>query len=323
MDGLDSQKPSVTIGRFRAPQREAFTLVEVLVVIGIISVLIALALPALQRARESARRIACVSRLKQLAIAFHNYHDVHRCLPPGSQVADFRIQPYSKSFGWTIMLLPQMDQQVIYNRFDFDGDAQSVAHRPLTMTIVSSFVCPSDAKGGELVMGSVGGSSGLLAPNNYFGVSGTNALYFARSAAECLDWDTQGLFPAIQNGVLFGNSSTRLSDITDGASNTLLIGERGIEDGFGRWGGPGEFYQCPWGLADVVLPGTLRNRDFVGGIRIRDGSLHDRYSWWTFHSGGANFGCADGSVQFRSTHLDAAVLSAMSTRAGGESFLPE
>ncbi len=305
-----------TVGR-------AFTLVELLVVLAIVAVLLALLLPAVQQVRASARRIACVNNLRQLGLGLHNYHDQHLCFPPGSQVADIRTHAYSKSFGWTIMLLPHIEQQALYTRFDFNGDAQSLEHRPLTTTILPLFVCPSDPKSGALVPSVAPGSGGLLAPSCYFGVAGTNALFQSQSPSECLALDSNGLNPPIQSGVLFGNSAVRMSDITDGASNTLILGERGVVKDFGRWAGPGEFYQCPWGLADVVLPGTMSNRGFTGGIRQADGTLHDRYSWWSYHTGGANFTLVDGSVKFRSVTSNLAIQTAMSTRAGSESINEE
>jgi prepilin-type N-terminal cleavage/methylation domain-containing protein/prepilin-type processing-associated H-X9-DG protein len=310
-----------TLPRLHA--RRAFTLVELLVVLAVIGILLSLMLPAVQQARESARRITCANNLRQLGLGMHQYHDLHSCFPPGSQVADIRTHPFSKSFGWPIMLLPHVEQRNLYQSFDFNGDAQSPQHRPLITTILPIFVCPSDPSGGFLVESTTPGSEGQMAPSCYFGVAGTNALFQSLTAADCLSFDNNGLRPQIQSGVLFGNSSIRVADVTDGLSNTLMLGERGVVGQFGRWGGPGEFYQCPWGLADVVLPGTMANQGFSGGIRAKDGTRHDRYSWWSYHSGGVNFLLADGSLRFRSSSTDVSIQTAMSTRSGSEIIIGE
>lgn len=297
-------------------ERRALTLLELVAVLAIGAVMLGLLLPAVQQAREAANQVSCRNRMRQIGISLHHYADQFGCFPPGSQVADYRTHRYSKSFGWTIMVLPFLDQKNLYDSFDFNGDAQHLYHRNAAKNRIPVMECPSDPASKKLVRSSGPAAAGLFAPGSYLGVSGTNALLPSRSPDDCWKYDSQGLTPKIQTGVLFGNSATRLADVMDGTSHTLLLGERGVTQGLGRWAGPGEFYRCPWGLSDVVLPGTMDFQGILGGVRKANGSIHDRYSWWSLHRGGVHVVFCDGSARFLSEFVSRELVTTLATRAG-------
>jgi hypothetical protein len=231
-------------------------------------------------------------------------------------------RPYSKSFGWTIAILPYVEQSQLYARFDFDLDCQ-IHHRELTHEVVSLFVCPSDpngdrqvewnGEGEDLTWGEYykGGWGGL----NYLGVSGNDGFLPVDSRSNC---DKLNAYVGhLHSGLFFGNSSIRFSEITDGISNTLMLGERGITSGVGKWGGAGVRGRCPAGLADVLLPGFVISKA-DGGVRPPEGSLLDEMRWWSWHVGGTQFCLSDGSVRFVSNSVERSVVMALASRSGGE-----
>jgi prepilin-type N-terminal cleavage/methylation domain-containing protein len=305
--------------------RQGFTLLELVVALAVIGILLALLLPAVQSARESARRVACRNKLKQLAVALHNYHDQHDTLPPGAVVKSFRHVPgvpaterFSQQFNWTVLVLPHIDQGPLHSQFRFDQDLQ-IHFRHLTSRQIPAFLCPSDPMAGtplesppphapphDYRVGDWGGT-------NYLGVSGLNGMQKADRVTTCDELDASGLNPRINCGVFYGNSRTRLTDITDGASQTLMLGERGLLKHWGAWGGAGVRFHCPWGIADVVLPGTS---NFFGGLRPPREQEGDRLWWWSHHQGGTHFALADGSVRLVSYQINDRLLRALTTRNG-------
>ncbi len=302
------------------------TMVELLVVLSVIGLLIALLLPAVQRTRESARRINCANKMRQLGLGLHHYESLYGSFPAGSQVADWERPPgYSKSFGWTVAVLPHIDQLPIYAQFDFDLDCQ-IHHRQLTKQVVTSFVCPSDPMHGGPVEFNrspdphpVYGSywEGGWGITNYLGVSGIGGLQPATHILRCNELDSRQPVSTIHAGIFFGNSSVRLTDIKDGTSNTFLLGERGGVPELGKWGGPGLLFACPLGVLDVVLPGVLGDR-FGGGLRPPRGRTSDELHFWSSHDGGCYFAFADGSIRFLSYSTDHDIQRSLSTRDQGE-----
>ncbi|EAQ77614.1 DUF1559 domain-containing protein [Blastopirellula marina] len=195
-------------------RRSAFTLVELLVVIAIIGVLIALLLPAVQQAREAARRIQCANNLKQLGLAMHNYHDTFQSFPYGQfnnqQLDDVTEQPNRAT--WFVATLPFVEQSAIY-----DAIKGSMGTTPANewdetsrKTVLSAFVCPSDPHGGKV------GTDGFQ--GNYLGNAGVEALSQEEAAISATD--NTGM-----NGLFFVKSHIHFKDITDGTSNTLMFGE--------------------------------------------------------------------------------------------------
>ena len=196
------------------PPRRGFTLIELLVVIAIIAVLIALLLPAVQAAREAARRSSCQNNLKQLALAFHNYHDVHGTLPPAAN-----REPNWHGYSAHTMVLPFIEQGNIYDQIQFGGDIAFWRHYeddttdppldPLDICRVRipAFLCPSDKAY----------PSGSEIGNNNYGVSFGASLGWSGGSGVNDSVKTNGMFRRSMN--------TTFADVTDGLSNTIMIGE--------------------------------------------------------------------------------------------------
>ncbi len=303
-----------------------FTIVELLVVIGIVSILIALLLPAVQQAREAARRLSCNNKLRQLSLALHNYASLHRVLPPGSQVVDFNVPPgYSKSFGWTVPILPFVEESQLYEKFDFNLDCQ-IHQRELTKQNLDAFICPSDPLAGVPVDWKRPGGphsvfgryyEGGWGTTNYFGISGISGLQPLQSVDDCERFNKLSERSSVHAGLFFGNSSVRFADITDGLSNTFMLAERGVVDDWGKWGGAGDLSRCPFGILDVVMPGVLGTLG-GGGIREPKRASSDRLFLWSRHNGGCHYAIADGSVRFVSYSIDHELQLMLSTRDHGE-----
>ena len=187
----------------------AFTLIELLVVIAIIGVLIGLLLPAVQQVRESARTLSCKNNLKQIGLALHNYHDANRSFPPfftSSGGNDTRIADQTgKSANWCVLILPYMEQSVIYDQWDFDLPPHQ---NPQRSEQITAFLCPSDSSSNGELCAYAGGN---WARGNY----GMNVSPCHHGIQ---DNQSDGGFGAI-------NSSIRIRDFRDGTSNTVAINE--------------------------------------------------------------------------------------------------
>lgn len=282
-----------------------FTLVELLVVIGILATILALLLPAVQKVRAAAARMGCQNNLKQITLASHQYHDSHLTLPPGMTLrTGAPVYPY---LSWLARVLPYLEQPTLWANAEraFGLDPVFTHAPPHTglATPVRVFVCPADGRLSEAHQAS-GGK--LVASTSYLGVSG-------------LDYTSP-------TGVLFADSRVTLVAISDGTSQTLLAGERPPSPDyyFGWWyGGTG---QDGGGSCDMVLGVREVNVGWKSnGCRstpnsFESSTLNDpcgTYHYWSLHSGGANFAFCDGSVRFLSYAADSA-LPALATRAGGE-----
>jgi prepilin-type processing-associated H-X9-DG protein/prepilin-type N-terminal cleavage/methylation domain-containing protein len=291
-----------------ADARPGFTLIEMLVVFGVVAVLAALLVPAVQRAREAAARASCQNNLKQLALALHQYHNVSGAFPSGWRSAKF---PRGMSFsGWELSVLPYLEQAPLYAAAQTSYAANpnplnNPLHAELSVPL-KVFACPSDARtpGPQVSLQ----TQTLAALTSYLGVCGQNY--------------------SSQDGVLFPDSQVRLGDITDGTSMTLMLGERppSADMQFGWWyAGAG---QNGTGSADLILgvheanllpilpgspcgPGTytFSNSQFTDPC----GMFH----FWSPHTGGANFAFADGSVRYLG-YTAAPLMPALASRAGGE-----
>jgi len=298
-------------------RRSGFTLVELLVVIAIIGVLIALLLPAVQMAREAARRMACGNKVKQIGLAFHQHHDTYCKFPPGRVDAPFTV-PQGKivqgGHGTGPFLLPYLEQEALARNYRWDRRSQGPENQPVATTQLKVLQCPS-AEPSRWV-------TAVEDPGNYsYGGKGACGDY-----AGTLEIDTGlvelGLADQVANydGVLTRNHLTRLAEITDGASQTILLTE---------CAGRPKQWRAGRAVPGIYTPGAA----WVGGTLIfgqgstPDGATkpgpcainctNDR-EVYSFHPGGANAAFADGSVHFLKAGIDIRIFARLVTRAGGE-----
>jgi prepilin-type N-terminal cleavage/methylation domain-containing protein/prepilin-type processing-associated H-X9-DG protein len=279
----------------RRSRAAGFTLVELLVVIAIIGILIALLLPAVQAAREAARRSHCQNNLKQYGLALQNYHDVHQRFPIGVVV--------DRYWNFQSALLPYVEGQAVYQliNYAFNGNcfAYYVTLPPANQPgnrVLNVDICPSDPNGGKICTNFNPASNGYHGCTEYLGVLGTST--------------------AAKDGMLYWGSSLGMRDATDGTSNTIIMGERGIPNdlvyGWTYCGaGVQEPDNIPKGNGDGLCSTGL---GFAPGLPDGNHNLH----FWSYHPGGAMFLWVDGSVRFLSYTMDFATYQAVSTRAGNE-----
>lgn len=320
--------------RIYSRARSAFTLVELLVVIAIIGILVGLLLPAVQAAREAARRMQCSNNVKQLGLAFHNYHDTHRCFPinfawrgiPGGGGGGPAIANTGKS--WLQMILPQIEQINMFNRIDFsvglEGTAPNILqNQEIANTVVSAYLCPSDGEHNE---GRLGDRSDIMvtppgtwAVTNYKACAGSNwnagTFAWVNSGATGVGGRNAGNSDGLNagNGVLCSNQNntnpiTRMAELTDGTSNTFIIGEA-----LPAWSSWNWWYNPNAVTATCAVP---LNR--VLRVPKNIGNWPDNYSFASRHTGGGQFGLGDGSVRFVSENVDTAVYRAYATISSGE-----
>jgi prepilin-type N-terminal cleavage/methylation domain-containing protein len=306
--GQPSAKKEAAMNRARG----AFTLVELLVVIAIIGVLIALILPAVQKARAAADQISCANNLKQIGLALHNYHDSHFKLPPGVTSRKPR-EPFAR-MSWLTRLLPYIEQESLWQATEAAYSYQpwpyaNPPHIAFGMPI-RIYSCPADPRTQDPQP-----THQTLQPalTSYVGVLGTA---FDRP-----------------DGTLFLDSRVRLTDIIDGTSNTVMVGERppSADFWYGWW--YAGYGQAGTGSADMLLGARERNSGDTYISSCPPGPYHftpgkvdnqcDVLHFWSLHPGGAYFLFAEGSVHFLTYDADS-VLPALATRAGGEAVaLPD
>ncbi len=286
---------------------QAFTLVELLVVLAIIGILMGLLLPAVQAARETARRISCFNNMKQVGLAIHQYHDVHRKLPPGWIGVDAKThrRPFVEGdpgWGWASYLLPFLDKGALYERMNTHLPISAPENEEARLTFVPVYRCPSDALPGEVFeLGTEDAPESVLirlAAANYIGVHGTLELH-----------DCEGLPEGVQcrsDGAFFHLSKTRFADVTDGLSNTLFAGERASEFGHSTWVGA-----VPGG--DETMARILGIADHAPNA---PGGHLDDFS--SRHPAGTNFVVGDGSVRLIVESIDLEVYRALVTINGRE-----
>jgi prepilin-type N-terminal cleavage/methylation domain-containing protein/prepilin-type processing-associated H-X9-DG protein len=296
-------------------RRPGFTLIELMVVIAIIAVLISLLLPAVQSAREAARRTQCVNNLLQIGIALQNYEATHTVLPPGTvDPTGPIIESLSGyQFGWITQLLPFFDQKAVYRHLNFNQGIYQPANQTAREVTLSVLVCPSD--GSRSRFGSFGGglSSGLdlVAKNNY---------------AACHN-DVEAPINTNNHGVFFLNSHVRADEIEDGLSHTIFVGEKkGPGDELGWASGTRatlrntgtpinqttldslDFLPSMMGLSGEITPGSPPRPSapvMVGGFG-------------SFHTHGANFLFGDGSVHFVRTTVNQGIYRLLGSRDDGQ-----
>jgi prepilin-type N-terminal cleavage/methylation domain-containing protein len=288
--------------------RRGFTLIELLVVIAIIAILIALLLPAVQQAREAARRSQCKNNLKQLGLALHNYHEQAGTMPSGW----IGVDPATRrpdveglnGFGWGTMILPSLDQAPLYNTFNFFvgiNDPLNLTPRTANMTL---YRCPSDTGPQRwTILDESDGTTPLaeLSLGNYVGSYGTGELH-----------DCEGQpspFVCHGNGVFAHNSKIRFADMTDGVSTTILVGERRTDVTQG--------WHSTW---TGVIAGGEEAAVRILGVSDHTPNHPDNHfdDFSSHHVGGAHFLLGDGAVRFIGQNIDLGVYQHLATRAGGD-----
>jgi len=341
---------------FRIPGSRGFTLIELLVVIAIIGVLVALLLPAVQQAREAARRSQCRNNLKQLGLALHNYHDAHGSFP--------MLGGFNHTWGFLPMLLPFIDQTPLYNQWDSKQLAACASQQPIHLAHVPVLLCPSDPS--DPVRSDRGipsascndGSDVLTFPvqarvTHYAGSNGDAYIvyeslgYTGASTSEtqygcggCNDGDPtdgtctrpgsgfgggphhRGIFNYLNN-----TPPVRIRDVTDGTSNTILMGHiSGLATGTDNvWTtSTGSAYSTSLPINFNVRASTQQGSYYYEtGEDPNNGPWRGR-GFQSHHTGGATFAMCDGSIRFLNENIDMKTYNAMGSRAGGEVFtLPD
>jgi prepilin-type N-terminal cleavage/methylation domain-containing protein/prepilin-type processing-associated H-X9-DG protein len=316
--------------------RPAFTLVELLVVIAIIGILVGLLLPAVQAAREAARRMSCSNNLKQLGLAFHNYHDTLKTFP--INYAQRGIPPFgndgpgiaNSGKSWMQMILPQIEQTPLYNQIDFTVGLQPKTSAPTTpigknrlvaQTIIPTYLCPSDDsnEGGRLTnrsdLNETSAPADAWAVTSYKACAGSNWAWGVYSPVSFANGKNSGSTDGLNlgNGVICSNQTnvnrpTRMRDLTDGTSNTFIIGE--AMPGWSQWNW---WYNPNAVTATCAIP---LNR--VLQVTKNIGDWPNNYSFASRHTGGGQFAMGDGSVRFVSDNIDTFTYRALATISTGE-----
>lgn len=281
--------------------RSGFTLVELLVVIAIIGVLVALLLPAIQAAREAARRVSCVNNVSQLGLAVHNFEFNHEHMPPGvtDKKGPIRNEPIGQHLSWIVMVLPYLEENTLYQKIDRAAGAYAPVNAEAFSAGLSVLRCPSDwADHG-------------YDPNKPLEPAGN-------SYAGC-HHDVEGPINDDNHGLLFLNSKVRFDEISDGSSKTLLLADKLSMPNEMGWGSgtratlrnTGSLDTKPQNITGLSLEAAEEQRQKLGPLYVGGFGSH--------HSGGVIVvALADGSVRCISDDIDPKFLKLLGNRADGE-----
>jgi prepilin-type N-terminal cleavage/methylation domain-containing protein/prepilin-type processing-associated H-X9-DG protein len=311
-------------------RRPGFTLVELLVVIAIVGALIALLLPAVQRAREAARRTSCLNNVRQLALAAQQFHNVAGRFPAGLVPADPDAGRFDDVTNLWIAMFDHSEEGTLQWQWNDDDYRKNIGESPdaTAAQVVSVLICPSDALSQpihHLVLdGDYAWMTGLYGLSSYGGNGGTRSFGGTETP------------PPAEDGVFYIKSRIRMTDITDGSAKTLLLGERSHDDPeydrltaeldpvmgpLPSWGAWAAAYNSNTALADVLLSTPVPLN-----YRVPRGSGEQDWTWeenrlcafGSEHPGGANFAFVDGSARFIADSVALETLQALSTREGEE-----
>jgi prepilin-type N-terminal cleavage/methylation domain-containing protein/prepilin-type processing-associated H-X9-DG protein len=316
---------------YRSLYRRGFThhgvtLIELLVVISIIGLLVAILLPAVQQAREAARRTSCHNNLKNIGLAMHQYHGAYQTFPFGFNEHETL---------WSAMILPQIEQQSIYSTLIFQEsgpgqwDADSANERAACM-LIPVYRCPSmavpehidDNPSGSLMEGRV--------PISYRACSGSNGWSDAEATIpQDAPTDAVALDSLKLNGVFFGGSRIRFADLVDGTSNTVLVAESYTDPFYTKDGQAMDYWQLGAPQTGTWSPGGSGGTEFSEGIGSTGPRMNSRrdqsvpgavieVSYGSYHTGGATFCFGDGSVRYINQEIDIQPYRAIGSRNSGE-----
>ncbi len=287
-----------------------FTLVEILVVLAILGVLIALLMPAVQAAREAARRAGCGDHLRQMGIALHAYHDAVGAFPPG-YVAVRETNPLQSApgWGWASRILPELEARPLFDSINFDLPVADPANETSRTAQVAAFVCPADVKTGPFYVLRTDRSRLTDASSPSY------AACFGQAGDPTDD-------PEAGDGLFVRNLARRIAEVTDGTSATIALGDRGSILSRAPWAGVIN------GAALFVTPGIASQSQTVRrgayqvlaqvGIHPLNSTDSDPADFFGPHPGGAQFLLADGSSRFLRSTIDPNVFRALASRSGGE-----
>ncbi len=296
--------------RIQGRCRRAFTLIELLVVIAIIGILVAMLLPAVQAARESARRSQCCNNLRQIGLALQNHESFHKFLPAG-YVSQFTANgtDTGPGWGWAALLLPMLEEGNLSGQLNFNLPIENPANTPAITTPLPVYLCPSDNR--EPFWAAMSEASS------------TKICDVAEAGYVAMFGNTE---PGIDgSGLFFRNSNVRIREITDGTSQTIAVGERAELLGEATWVGS---------VTGAYLAQDPNDNDGVGIYEQEHGSTMvlgqagehkspgdptgETDMFYSMHPAGVNFLFADGHIAFLTTETDPQVFEDFSTRAGGE-----
>jgi prepilin-type N-terminal cleavage/methylation domain-containing protein/prepilin-type processing-associated H-X9-DG protein len=317
--------------RILSRRRSAFTLIELLVVIAIIAILIGLLLPAVQKIRDAAARLQCQNNLKQLGLATMNYENTFQKLPPG--FANSTSKPSTATgnptprMSWTALILPYVEQQPLGNLYDYTADWDAPSNYTASGTQLKVFNCPSTPGSGTRFDTSISDDNKTTSPRAATDYSSLNAIK-AFVALNCTGYVAANKNDPGIIGVLTRNTGTKITDVTDGCSNSIMIAEdsgrpsfyaaggapmsatviasQGLVPKEGAWADPNAAFSIDGSNPDGSVPGPCplncsNNSELYG-----------------FHTAGCNVVFADGSVHFLSKSMNLCTLAALTTRSGGE-----
>jgi prepilin-type N-terminal cleavage/methylation domain-containing protein len=340
------------MSRSRSHFHPAFTLVELLVVIAIIGVLVALLLPAVQAAREAARRSSCSNKLKQLAIALHNHHDTHNKLPPGGQGNVFR-QPNPNNLpanivgtSWLVFTLPFFEQQPLYDRYRFDlpyNAPENMGAGAAGTTVIPTLYCPSGPDARKYLdpnNTNPATSANIAVSTHYYGIMGPGGptdnftltlggqtyTYRLGSSGGNGAWSFHGMLSHYQEttGSISTNRIVRLADVIDGTTNTLMLGEISVHLPTAI---PGTTTAQPnqyrtWVRGNNGGAGAVKNIRYPINSTFYNGSNNfNEISMASEHPGGAQFALGDASVRFISENIDLIVYQMSASMNGAENVM--